>query len=158
VFASTIADAVCAIDETGSPGAAESLSKEDVAVSNNAQTKEPWVFNLFDQAQGIERKLADGINTRIFVGDNAMLSVVRIAPHSQGTVHSHPQEQWGVLLEGECVRIQGEEEVPMKAGDFWRTPGGVKHAIRTGAVAATVLDIFSPPREEYKKAGKGFGV
>ena len=118
----------------------------------------PWVFNLHDPLQGIQRQLGEGITTRIFVGDNVMLSVVHIAPHSSGTVHSHPQEQWGVLLEGECVRIQGDEEVQMKAGDFWRTPGGVAHGIRTADSAATVLDIFSPPREEYKKAGQGFGV
>ena len=115
-----------------------------------------WVFNLADDAQGIHRKLGKGITTRIFVGDNAMLSVVRIAPHSTGEVHSHPQEQWGILLEGECVRIQGEEEVAMKAGDFWHTPGDVPHGIRTSDVGATVLDVFSPPREEYRRSGEGF--
>ena len=116
-----------------------------------------WLFNLHDQTQGIPRKLAEGITTRIFPGDQAMISVVRIAPHSQGTLHSHPEEQWGVLLEGECVRIQGGEEVAVKAGDFWRTPGGVEHSVRTGDVGAMVLDVFAPPREEYKKPGEGFG-
>ncbi len=127
-------------------------------MTTESQTNIPaWVFNLADDAQGIHRKLGEGITTRIFVGDNAMLSVVRIAPHSTGKVHSHPQEQWGILLEGECVRIQGGEEVAMKAGDFWHTPGDVPHGIRTGDVGATVLDVFSPPREEYRKAGEGFG-
>jgi quercetin dioxygenase-like cupin family protein len=86
-----------------------------------------------------------------------MLSVVCIAPHSEGTVHSHSEEQWGLLLEGECVRIQGDEEIHMTAGDFWQTPGGVRHGIRTGDAGAKVLDIFSPPREEYRKPGEGFG-
>ncbi len=127
-------------------------------MTTESQTKIPaWVFNLADDAQGIHRKLGEGITTRIFVGDNAMLSVVRIAPHSTGKVHNHPQEQWGILLEGECVRIQGGEEVAMKAGDFWHTPGDVPHGIRTDDVGATVLDVFSPPREEYRKAGEGFG-
>jgi len=117
----------------------------------------PWAFNLADDARGIPRKLAEGITTRVFVGEKVMLSVVRIAPHSTGTVHSHPEEQWGVLLEGECVRIQGGEEVKMRAGDFWHTPGNIPHGIRTGAIGAFVLDIFSPPREEYKKPGEGFG-
>jgi quercetin dioxygenase-like cupin family protein len=127
-------------------------------VTTESQTNIPaWVFNLADDAQGIHRKLGEGITTRIFVGDNAMLSVVRIAPHSTGKVHSHPQEQWGILLEGECVRIQGGQEVAMKAGDFWHTPGDVPHGIRTGDVGATVLDVFSPPRDEYRRSGEGFG-
>jgi quercetin dioxygenase-like cupin family protein len=127
-------------------------------MSTDARARPGWAFNLHDPGMGIQRKLADGIVTRIFPGRNVMLSVVRIEPHSTGTVHSHPEEQWGVLLEGECVRIQNGEEVKMKAGDFWVSPGGVEHGIRTGASGATVLDIFSPPREEYKKAGEGFGA
>ena len=117
-----------------------------------------WAFNLNDEAQGIARKLGEGITTRIFPGDQAMLSIVRIAPHSSGTLHSHPQEQWGVLLEGALVRIQGGEEVAMKAGDFWCTPGGVEHSVRTGEEGAKVLDVFAPPRDEYRKPGEGFGT
>lgn len=116
-----------------------------------------WAFSIGDDKQGIHRTLAEGITTRIFPGQNVMLSVVRVAPHSSGTIHSHPEEQWGVLLEGECVRIQNGEEIRMKAGDFWCTPGGVMHGVTTGDIGATILDIFSPPREEYRKSGKGFG-
>ena len=116
-----------------------------------------WVFNLHDESQGIARTLAEGITTRIFPGERAMISVVRIAPHSESPPHSHPQEQWGVLLEGECVRLQGGEAVAVKAGDFWRTPGGVEHSVRTGAVGALVLDVFAPPRDEYRQAGEGIG-
>ena len=117
-----------------------------------------WAYNLDDEAQGIARKLGEGITARIFPGDQAMLSVVRIAPHSNGTLHSHPQEQWGVLLEGSLVRIQGGEEIAMTAGDFWCTPGGVEHSVRTGDEGAVVLDVFAPPRDEYRKSGEGFGV
>ncbi len=115
-------------------------------------------FNLDDTTQGILRELAPGLTTRIFVGDHAMLSVVTIEPNAEGQVHSHPQEQWGVLLEGDAVRIQDGEEIPVKAGDFWRTPGGVPHGLRAGPQGARVLDIFSPPRDEYRKAGSGFGT
>jgi quercetin dioxygenase-like cupin family protein len=116
-----------------------------------------WVFNLYDERLGIPRTLAEGIQARIFVGEQAMLSVVRLEPNSVGKMHSHPEEQWGVLLEGECIRLQGDEEIQMKAGDFWHTPGNVPHAIRVGATGALILDIFSPPRPEYKQAGAGFG-
>jgi hypothetical protein len=34
----------------------------------------------------------------------------------------------------------------------------VPHTMRAGPEGARVLDIFSPPRPEYKKAGSGFGT
>ncbi len=114
-------------------------------------------FNLNDPGQGIQRELAPGITTRIFPGEQAMLSVVRLEPHAEGRMHHHPEEQWGVLLEGSAVRVQGDTEIAVETGDFWRTPANVPHTIRAGATGAVVLDIFSPPRAEYRKPGKGFG-
>lgn len=114
--------------------------------------------NLDSGTGGIERVLAPGVSTRIFAGEQAMLSIVTIAPNAEGKLHAHPEEQWGVLLEGSAVRIQGGEEIPVKKGDFWRTPGGVPHTMRAGPEGARVLDIFSPPRPEYRVPGSGFGT
>jgi quercetin dioxygenase-like cupin family protein len=117
-----------------------------------------WLFRLDDDARGVPRELAAGIRSRVFTGNNVQLSVVRFEPHSAGAIHCHPEEQWGILLEGECVRIQGGVEVLATAGDFWHTPGGVVHGIRTGEKPAVVLDVFSPVREEYRTAGAGYGA
>jgi len=114
--------------------------------------------NLDHPEDGLFRELAPGISTRIFAGEHAMLSIVTIAPNTEGQLHQHPEEQWGVLLEGSAVRIQGGEEIPVRKGDFWRTPGGVPHTMRAGPEGAKVLDIFSPPRPEYRISGKGFGA
>ena len=124
---------------------------------SNHQPIPAWLFNLYDQKQGIARKLAEGLQARIFVGENIMLSVVNIDPHSEGKIHSHVEEQWGLLIAGECIRIQDGEEIAVSTGDFWYTPSNVLHGIRTGASSALVLDIFSPPRQEYKQGGEGFG-
>ena len=115
-------------------------------------------FNLSDPDQGIPRQLAEGIATRVFPGEQAMLSLVTIEPNAEGRMHSHPEEQWGIMLEGEGVRVQDGVEVAVKKGDFWRTPGGVPHTFRAGPSGATVLDVFAPPREEYRKAGSGFAT
>ena len=114
--------------------------------------------NLDDASDGLARELGVGLTTRIFAGESAMLSVVTIAPGAMGTMHHHPEEQWGVLLEGSAIRFQGGEEFAVKKGDFWRTPGGVPHTMRAGAEGAKVLDIFSPPRPEYRVPGRGFGT
>ena len=116
------------------------------------------LFNLHDPSQGIPRELADGITTRVFPGDNAMLSVVRLEPEARGKLHSHPEEQWGVLLEGSALRTQGGKEFEVSAGDFWRTPGGVEHTIIAGPEGALILDVFAPPRDAYRTAGSGFGI
>ena len=115
-------------------------------------------FNLSDPDQGIPRQLAEGISTRVFPGEQAMLSRVTIEPNAEGRLHSHPEEQWGVMLEGEGVRVQDGVEVAVEKGDFWRTPGGVPHSFRAGPSGATVLDVFAPPREEYRQAGSGFAT
>ena len=114
--------------------------------------------NLQQPDDGLLRELAEGVTTRIFAGEQAMLSVVTMAPNSQGKVHHHPEEQWGVLLDGAGVRVQGGEEIAVNKGDFWRTPGSVPHTFRAGPDGARILDIFSPPRAEYRKPGKGFGT
>jgi quercetin dioxygenase-like cupin family protein len=100
-------------------------------------------YNIDDLKSGINRVLGEGISTRIFC--------------AKGKIHSHPEEQWGFLIEGSGIRIQGEEQIAIKKGDFWQTPGGVEHGIVAGPHGAKILDIFSPPRNEYKKAGSGFG-
>ncbi len=115
-------------------------------------------FNLDDLDQGIRRVLADGMETRIFPGERAMLSVVRAAPGAAGSLHSHPEEQWGVVLKGGGVRLQDGVEHAVSAGDFWRTPGGVEHGFTAGPEGAVILDVFAPPRDEYRRAGAGFGT
>ena len=120
-------------------------------------SQENYFDNINDLDSGIKRVLGDGISTRIFCGDQSMLSIVTIEPNAKGQIHSHPQEQWGFLIEGSGIRIQGGQEIEIKKGDFWQTPGGIDHGIVGGPEGAKVLDIFSPPRDEYKKSGSGFG-
>ncbi|MEE8397186.1 MAG: cupin domain-containing protein [bacterium] len=120
--------------------------------------EERFFFNREDLSQGIARTLAEGLEARIFPGENVMLSFVRMEPNCEGSLHSHSQEQWGVLLEGSGVRIQDGVRHEVKPGDFWRTPGNMPHGFVAGPQGAFVLDIFSPPRDEYRKEGAGISA
>jgi len=115
-------------------------------------------FNLSDASQGIARILGPGLAARIFVGDQSMLSVATLEPNAAGSIHNHPEEQWGVMLEGSGIRTQDGTEFPVKAGDFWRTPGGMMHGLKAGPEGCKVLDIFAPPRDAYRTAGSGFAA
>jgi len=118
------------------------------------QQAEENVFNIDDPDAGIARQLAEGVTARIFPGEQAMVSVVRLAPGSSTTAHSHPQEQWGFLLSGTATRIQGGAEIDVGPGDFWVTPGGMEHNIVAGPQGAVALDMFAPPRAEYARTTK----
>jgi quercetin dioxygenase-like cupin family protein len=121
-------------------------------------TRPETFFNFSDLSQGVPRTLAPGITTAVFPGQQAMFSVVDFAPDSAGSIHSHPEEQWGILLQGSGTRIQDGVHVPVGTGDFWRTPGGVEHGFIAGPHGARVLDVFAPPRDAYRKAGSGFAA
>lgn len=121
-------------------------------------TKHPEFHNIDVADDAIVRQLADGLSAHIYPGDQAMISIVSVAPGKQGSIHDHPEEQWGLCLEGSGIRVQGDAEVPFAKGDFWRTPGGVPHTIKAGSEGCRVLDIFAPPRDEYRKPGSGFGA
>ena len=115
-----------------------------------------FFFNLGNLGKGIRRELTDGITAHVFPAEQSMASVVEIAPNAVGTVHSHPQEQWSVLVEGSATRIHEGEEIAVGKGDFWVAPGGVEHGIIGGPEGAVVIDIFAPARPEYTKPGRGF--
>ena len=114
------------------------------------------LYQLDDPKGGVFRKLAEGMTTHIFCGEKAMLSIVYIEPGAMGVMHHHPEEQWGVVLEGSATRYQGEIEFQIKKGDFFRTPPNVPHTMKGGPDGVKVLDIFAPLREAYLKPGEGF--
>ena len=115
-------------------------------------------FNIEGSDGGVHRELAPGITTTVYTGDHAQISVVRFEPGAKGTLHHRPEEQWPHCLSGSGTRWQGDDEVAVKAGDFWRTPGEVPHTMQAGAEGMVVMDIFAPPRKAYEKAGKGFAT
>ncbi len=49
--------------------------------------------NLDNPHDGLFRELAAGVTTRIFAGEHAMLSVVTLEPHAEGTRHHHPEDR-----------------------------------------------------------------
>jgi len=114
------------------------------------------LFNIDSKEGGLQRELAPGINATIFTGEQAMISIVRIDPNVKGTLHHHPEEQWGYCISGSGTRFQDGETFDVKPGDFWLTPGNIKHTVEAGPQGLVVYDVFAPPREAYTKPGSGF--
>jgi len=96
-------------------------------------------------------ELAAGVTGQPLFGDRAMLNLIRFEPGATVPLHSHPHEQLGLVLEGmQALVVEGvaHELGPLEA---YVLPGGVEHSAYCGPKGALVLDVFSPPREEYRE-------
>jgi quercetin dioxygenase-like cupin family protein len=100
--------------------------------------------------------LADGVSARPLFGDRAMVNLIEFEAGATVSPHSHPHEQLGIVLRGmQALVVDGEahELGPMEG---YVLPGDVEHSAYCGPEGATVLDIFSPIREDYRERWHGF--
>jgi quercetin dioxygenase-like cupin family protein len=108
-------------------------------------------MNRFWNPENIVPKvLAPGVTAKIASGERMMLSLVTFAPDAVVPTHSHPHEQMGMLVSGTLeFTIAGETRVLSGSGMVF-VPGGVPHAAKAGPGGAVALEVFSPPREEFR--------
>ena len=106
---------------------------------------------FIDRAKMRTRQLVPGTTAGLAWGEKIMLSLVEIGPGSVVPMHTHPHEQAGIVVEGEFDFIIGGEKRRVKPGDMYIIPGGVQHSAIGLERKAVVLDVFSPPREDYQK-------
>lgn len=95
---------------------------------------------------------AEGITMRVMTGGRMMANWVRIEPGRSVPTHAHPHEQIGLVLEGSIDLTLGNETRTLRPGDAYTIPGNLPHSAVAGPEGCLVLDIFSPPREEYAAA------
>lgn len=87
-------------------------------------------------------------------GAHTMLCELRLDRGSHVPPHTHPHEQIGYLASGRFRFRIGETWRELEAGDSWCVPGNVDHEVEV-IEDSIAIDIFSPPRDEYRdpKAG-----
>jgi quercetin dioxygenase-like cupin family protein len=96
------------------------------------------------------RQLAPGVTAKIASGEKVMFSLVTLDPNAVVPEHSHPHEQMGMMVSGEMELTVAGKARRLSGNDIYLVPGGVPHKVVTGPLGAVALDVFSPPREEYR--------
>jgi len=105
---------------------------------------------FFDVSDMKSRKLAPGVEIKVVSGEKMMMVFFYIESGGIIPEHAHPHEQMGTVLEGEVeLFINGEKRIA-REGDVYHIPSGVVHSGNVFSSAARVLDVFVPPREDYK--------
>jgi quercetin dioxygenase-like cupin family protein len=90
-----------------------------------------------------------GLFMQSVTGGQIMANWVTIEPRQVVPRHHHPHEQLGIMLEGQLELTLGEETRLLNPGDAYTIPPNLPHSARTLDQPCVVLDIFSPPREDY---------
>ena len=94
-------------------------------------------------------QLFPGAQSGLVAGQQLMLSFLVMETGSRVPEHSHPHEQAGLMLEGKLRFRIGAEERVLAPGDAFLVPADMVHSGEVLEGPARVLDIFSPPREDY---------
>jgi quercetin dioxygenase-like cupin family protein len=96
------------------------------------------------------QQLFEGFVARSVHGEQLTLAVVEIEPNAVLPEHEHVNEQFGMVLRGSATFRVGEESRELRPGDIWRIPAHTLHTLVAGPEGAEVLDVFSPPRDDWR--------
>ncbi|MCY3812084.1 MAG: cupin domain-containing protein [Gammaproteobacteria bacterium] len=81
-------------------------------------------------------------------GEHLQLIWARYEPGASYDLHTHPHEQFSVLLQGRLRLTVGDEVRDIGPGDMWYAPANVTHGGEIlGDEAVIFIDVYGPPSE-----------
>lgn len=106
-------------------------------------------MRLLDFATVTPRQIAPGYLGRYIHSDHITQGRVDIAPDAVVPEHSHPHEQWTLLLTGSLeLTVSGVPHV-LRPGQMLYIAPHERHSARA-LKASVVIDVFYPPRDDYR--------
>ncbi len=106
---------------------------------------------FFDYPKDYKAKeVVPGWMVHFLIGEHMSMSRHNIKPKTVAPMHSHVNEQMGMMLDGEFEMTIGDETKLLKKGDTYIVPPNVIHGGTTNAKAASIVEAFSPPRDYHK--------
>ncbi len=107
------------------------------------------VGTLFDWSKVPAKRLQDGIERQMIVGDKLMVCRLTFAPGTVTPEHDHPHEQVTLVERGRVRFVVGKDVRVVGPGEVIHLPGGVWHGATMLDEEVVLIDIFSPPREDF---------
>jgi quercetin dioxygenase-like cupin family protein len=105
------------------------------------------MFFKGDEAKQVEM-VPGALRRTLGHGGRMLLAEFNLAAGADVPTHSHPHDQVGYVVSGSMSLTIGDETRTCEAGDSYYIPGDVPHRAVT-IEDALVIDVFSPPREDY---------
>lgn len=82
------------------------------------------------------------------VGEKSQVTKMNYVLGNYASPHRHPHEQSGYVISGRYELTVNDEKYELNAGDTYSIPGNTLHSFRV-LEAGNVIDVFTPPREDY---------
>src|SRR5688572_3987194 len=83
------------------------------------------------------------------VGERSMVTRMRFETGVNAPTHRHPHEQAGYVVTGRYRQTIAGTSHELHPGDSYAIPGGIEHAMEV-LEDGEVIDVFTPPREEFR--------
>jgi quercetin dioxygenase-like cupin family protein len=84
-----------------------------------------------------------GIWSKVETGSSLTMAFMEIGPNKEGSAHSHPFDQCGIVVEGEIEMSIGGEEILLRPMETYFIPAGIKHNWKTAILSAKILDVVA---------------
>jgi quercetin dioxygenase-like cupin family protein len=124
-------------------GADEASAAKAVAAAANilAPSDVPW------------EKLDTGARRKVvFSGQLTLVILEAPGPTSAPiAMHQHVNDQITYVIDGEMRVHVGDETKQIGKGGFFRVPANVPHGIQILGPSVTLVDVFTPPREDFRR-------
>jgi len=83
------------------------------------------------------------------VGDRLMVTRMKFRAGMTAANHVHPHEQAGYVISGRYRQTISGTSHELHPGDSYAIPGGIEHAMEV-LEDGDVIDVFTPPRDEFR--------
>mgnify|MGYP003575714313 FL=1 len=110
------------------------------------------VFQHLDWSAIPVESVAQGITRQMVSGDRLMVCRLTLAARTVTPVHSHVHEQITLVERGRADFFVEGQRRTASAGDVLLFPSGIQHGATMLDEEVVLIDIFSPPREDFLKA------
>jgi quercetin dioxygenase-like cupin family protein len=122
---------------------------EEMSTELPVATPEEFKARVIHQLDLPATELVKGSNSRLVVGEQAMISFLKMDANSYFAPHRHVQEQIMIVLDGYCDEIIEGKLYRVKKGDVIILPSNVEHGAYIRDEDCYAIDIFGSPRSDY---------
>ncbi len=126
------------------------MSMSGATLLLNIRSKEEgYAMKTVVKKENAVKKVFKGVSLdSLAVGKKFQVAKMNYVSGNYASPHQHPHEQCGYVISGKYKLTIGDERYELNPGDSYAIPGNQVHSFRV-IEPGEVVDVFTPPREDY---------